>query len=64
MNTAAPKLFQPLTFPNGKTVPNRLCKAAMEENLRDEGQIPGDRLHRLYRSWVEGGYFLAFTRPH
>ncbi|MDA9367990.1 NADH:flavin oxidoreductase/NADH oxidase family protein [Flavobacteriaceae bacterium] len=61
MNTAAPKLFQPLTFPNGKTVPNRLCKAAMEENLSDEGQIPGDRLHRLYRSWAEGGVGLILT---
>ena len=61
MNTAASKLFQPLTFPNGKTVPNRLCKAAMEENLSDEGQIPGDRLHRLYRRWVEGGVGLILT---
>ena len=61
MNTAASKLFQPLTFPNGKTVPNRLCKAAMEENLSDEGQIPGDRLHQLYRSWVEGGAGLILT---
>ena len=61
MNTKASKLFQPLTFPNGKTVPNRLCKAAMEENLSDEGQIPGDRLHRLYRRWVEGGVGLILT---
>jgi 2,4-dienoyl-CoA reductase-like NADH-dependent reductase (Old Yellow Enzyme family) len=61
MNTTASKLFQPLTFPNGKTVPNRLCKAAMEENLSDEGQIPGDRLHRLYRGWVEGGVGLILT---
>ena len=61
MNTKASKLFQPLTFPNGKTVPNRLCKAAMEENLSDEGQIPGDRLRRLYRSWVEGGVGLILT---
>ena len=61
MNTTAPKLFQPLTLPNGKTIPNRLCKAAMEENLSDEGQIPGDRLHRIYRSWVEGGVGLILT---
>lgn len=61
MNTTTSKLFQPLTLPNGKTVPNRLCKAAMEENLSDEGQIPGDRLHRLYRSWAEGGVGLILT---
>ena len=33
----------------------------MEENLCDEGQIPGDRLHQLYRSWVEGGVGLILT---
>lgn len=33
----------------------------MEENLSDEGQIPGDRLQRLYRSWVEGGVGLILT---
>ena len=61
MNASTSKLFQSLTLPNGQTIPNRLCKAAMEENLCDEGQIPGDRLHQLYRSWVEGGVGLILT---
>ena len=41
MNVSTSKLFQALTLPNGQTIPNRLCKAAMEENLSDEGQIRG-----------------------
>ena len=61
MSTSTSKLFQSLTLPNGQTIPNRLCKAAMEENLSDEGQIPGDRLHQLYRSWAEGGVGLVLT---
>jgi len=59
MNTTASKLFSPLTLPNGQTIPNRLCKAAMEENLSDEGQLPGDRLFRLYSSWAKGGAGLV-----
>ena len=61
MSTSTSKLFQSLALPNGQTIPNRLCKAAMEENLSDEGQIPGDRLHQLYRSWAEGGVGLVLT---
>ena len=61
MNTSTSALFEPLTLPNGRVIPNRLCKAAMEENLSDEGQIPGKRLYRLYQSWAEGGVGLVLT---
>jgi len=44
-------LFTPLTLPNGVTVQNRLCKAAMEENMADAGQVPGQALINLYTSW-------------
>lgn len=27
--------FQPLSLPNGTTLPNRIAKASMEENLAD-----------------------------
>ncbi|MEP3051878.1 MAG: NADH:flavin oxidoreductase/NADH oxidase family protein [Erythrobacter sp.] len=48
-------LFQPLTLPNGTTIPNRMCKAAMEENLAIQpGQYPGEKLFNLYRQWAEG----------
>jgi len=61
MNVSTSQLFQSLTLPNEQTIPNRLCKPAMEENLSDEGQIPGDRLYQLYRSWAEGGVGLVLT---
>ena len=61
MNASTSKLFQSLTLPNGQSIPNRLCKAAMEENLSEEGQIPGDRLYQLYRCWAEGGVGLVLT---
>jgi len=49
-------LFEPLTLPNGSVVPNRICKAAMEENLAVQpGQYPGERLFNLYRQWADGG---------
>ena len=61
MTSPASLLFEPLELPNGVVIPNRLCKAAMEENLCDAGQIPGDRLFTLYRRWAEGGVGLTLT---
>lgn len=61
MTSSASPLFQPLELPNGVVIPNRLCKAAMEENLCDAGQLPGDRLFELYRRWAEGGVGLTLT---
>jgi 2,4-dienoyl-CoA reductase-like NADH-dependent reductase (Old Yellow Enzyme family) len=56
-----PSIFEPLVLPNGGVVPNRLCKAAMEENLSAPGQIPGSALFNLYRQWAEGGVGLILT---
>ena len=44
-------LFSPLTLRNGVVVQNRICKAAMEENMADAGQIPGQALVNLYEAW-------------
>lgn len=55
------KLFTPLTLPNGVVISNRLCKAAMEENLSDKGQLPGRRLFTLYEGWSKGGAGLLLT---
>ncbi len=44
-------LFSPLTLPNGVVVQNRLCKAAMEENMAEAGQVPGGALINLYTAW-------------
>ncbi|MBO9556958.1 MAG: NADH:flavin oxidoreductase/NADH oxidase family protein [Caulobacter sp.] len=53
--------FQSLTLPNGAVVPNRIAKAAMEENMADAGHGPSDRLMRLYQAWADGGAGLILT---
>ncbi len=53
--------FQPLLLPNGAVIPNRIAKAAMEENLANPDQTPSDELLRLYRAWAEGGAGLLLT---
>ena len=56
------KLFTPVTLPSGAVLPNRICKAAMEENLAEQpGQLPGTALHNLYRNWAAGGAGLILT---
>src|SRR3979409_114747 len=52
-------LFAPLTLPNKAVVPNRIAKAAMEENMADSGQLPGENLRQLYANWARGGGGVA-----
>lgn len=54
-------LFTSLTLPNGAVLKNRICKAAMEENMAEYGQLPGNQLNTLYRRWSEGGAGLLLT---
>lgn len=54
-------LFTPLELPNGTALPNRLAKAAMEESLAGAGQLPDERIERLYRRWARGGAGLLIT---
>jgi 2,4-dienoyl-CoA reductase-like NADH-dependent reductase (Old Yellow Enzyme family) len=54
-------MFSSLQLPNGSILPNRLAKAAMEENMADSGQLPGAAIHRLYRAWADGGAGLIIT---
>lgn len=54
-------LFQPLTLASGSVLPNRIAKAAMEENLAGLGQVPDERLRRLYERWSAGGAGLLIT---
>jgi 2,4-dienoyl-CoA reductase-like NADH-dependent reductase (Old Yellow Enzyme family) len=54
-------VFTPFLLPCGTQLPNRLAKAAMEENMSDEGQIPGPAMLRLYKRWSEGGTGLLIT---
>jgi 2,4-dienoyl-CoA reductase-like NADH-dependent reductase (Old Yellow Enzyme family) len=54
-------IFTPLRLPNGTMISNRLAKAAMEENLADTNQAPGDALCRLYERWARGKAGLIIT---
>jgi len=54
-------VFSPLTLPNGTTLPNRLAKAAMEENMAACGHLPGDNVFKLYKTWSSGGTGLLIT---
>jgi hypothetical protein len=54
-------IASPLTLPNGITLPNRLAKAAMEENMAESGQLPGAKILQLYRAWSDGGAGLIIT---
>ncbi|MTW09397.1 2,4-dienoyl-CoA reductase [Pseudoduganella eburnea] len=53
--------FTPLALPNGAIIPNRIAKAAMEENMADKDHAPSEHLLRLYRAWAEGGAGLLIT---
>ncbi|MFC3094007.1 NADH:flavin oxidoreductase/NADH oxidase family protein [Alteromonas sediminis] len=53
--------FQSFTLPCGKVVKNRLVKAAMEENLAEDNQLPGQQLFTLYHAWARGGVGMILT---
>ncbi|PRY44730.1 2,4-dienoyl-CoA reductase [Umezawaea tangerina] len=54
-------LHDPLALRSGSVLPNRIAKAAMEENLAGAGQVPDDDLVALYRRWGSGGGGLLIT---
>lgn len=54
-------VFTELTLPNGATLPNRIAKAAMEENMADENFAPSQKLIDLYQAWADGGAGLLIT---
>lgn len=54
-------VFTELTLPNGATLPNRIAKAAMEENMADDNFAPSSQLLQLYKAWAEGGTGLLIT---
>ncbi|MGZ9720081.1 NADH:flavin oxidoreductase/NADH oxidase family protein [Rhizobium miluonense] len=54
-------LFSPLKLPNGAVIPNRIAKAAMEENMADNDHAPSGELLRLYQAWADGESGLIIT---
>lgn len=58
-------IAQPLTLKCGLTIPNRLVKAAMAEQLSDSQHLPNERLQAVYKPWAEGGWGMLITGiPH
>ncbi|NDK23455.1 NADH:flavin oxidoreductase/NADH oxidase family protein [Streptomyces sp. TR1341] len=57
----ASELFSPLSLRSGHVLNNRIAKAAMEENMAADGQLPGKELFGLYRRWAAGGAGLLIT---
>lgn len=54
-------MFDALKLPNGTSIPNRICKAAMEENMAGPGQLPSEELIKLYKAWAEGGVGIILS---
>ncbi|NEE41310.1 2,4-dienoyl-CoA reductase, partial [Streptomyces sp. SID7982] len=55
------ELFSPLHLRSGQVLKNRIAKAAMEENMAGDGQLPDKQLFTLYRQWAAGGTGLLIT---
>ncbi|MZF54350.1 2,4-dienoyl-CoA reductase [Streptomyces sp. SID5594] len=55
------ELFSPLHLRSGQVLKNRIAKAAMEENMAGDGQLPDEQLFTLYRRWAAGGTGLLIT---
>ncbi|WP_330455552.1 NADH:flavin oxidoreductase/NADH oxidase family protein [Streptomyces sp. NBC_00820] len=55
------ELFSPLSLRSGQVLNNRIAKAAMEENMAGDGQLPDKELIGLYRRWAKGGSGLLIT---
>jgi 2,4-dienoyl-CoA reductase-like NADH-dependent reductase (Old Yellow Enzyme family) len=55
------RLFSPLALPCGDVIPNRIAKAAMEENMADADHLPGAALRTLYEKWSRGGVGLIIS---
>lgn len=54
-------VFDELVLPNGSRIPNRIAKAAMEENMADADHAPSDSLLQLYQTWADGGAGLLIS---
>lgn len=52
---------KPLTLKCGLTLPNRLVKAALAENMADSRNLPHAQFYRAYSKWADGGWGMIFT---
>ena len=49
-----PRLTEPLALPSGLTLPHRIAKAPMTENLADSQHQATPALEAVYRRWAAG----------
>ncbi len=54
-------LNQPLVLPCGVTIPHRIVKSAMSENMANAGHLPGKNFYHLYAKWAQGGVGLCIS---
>jgi 2,4-dienoyl-CoA reductase-like NADH-dependent reductase (Old Yellow Enzyme family) len=54
-------LLKPLKLRCGLTVPNRLVKAAMAEQMAGSDGLPHERFYRAYSQWAHGGWGMLLT---
>ncbi|CAJ0538922.1 Ff.00g067930.m01.CDS01 [Fusarium sp. VM40] len=55
-------LSKPLQLPCGLTLPNRIVKAALAEEMADRQSLPTTaQLQRAYGAWAEGGWGMILT---
>ncbi|OBS29464.1 hypothetical protein FPOA_03401 [Fusarium poae] len=55
-------LSQPLQLKCGLTLPNRLIKAALAEEMADSQNLPTTaQMERTYGAWAEGGWGMVMT---
>jgi 2,4-dienoyl-CoA reductase-like NADH-dependent reductase (Old Yellow Enzyme family) len=55
------KVSEKLTLPCGATLPNRIAKSAMSENMARPPYYPGQEFYNVYKTWIEGGAGLCIT---
>ncbi|OBA84395.1 2,4-dienoyl-CoA reductase [Mycobacterium sp. 1164966.3] len=58
---APAELFSPIQLRSGQVLRNRIAKAAVEEGMAGQAQLPDERLVALYRRWGAGGAGLLIT---
>ncbi|MHC0065356.1 NADH:flavin oxidoreductase/NADH oxidase family protein [Nostoc sp. UIC 10890] len=61
MNNNITILNRPLKLACGAELPNRIAKAAMNEQLADDQNSPTKEIIRLYKRWALGGAGLMIT---
>lgn len=58
---AQASIDQPITLPCGKTLPNRIIKAAMTEGIASSLDQATDQHQTLYETWAKGGAAALIT---